>query len=105
MMDERTTIALGEISEIHSTRPVYRHAGSDDHRRVPDCTGCTVSGHYCPLCGDSADPVPTNVYACRTAEIVAAVLMRDLLGDLPEAAAEIAAGAADNYIEDAENRG
>jgi hypothetical protein len=91
MMNDATTAALGEISEIHSTRPVYRHDGSDDHRRVPDCTGCVVSGHYCPVCGDSADPVATNTYACRTAEIVAGVLMADLLGDLPESIATIAA--------------
>lgn len=120
-MDERTTIALGEIAELHTTVPVYPEAPCSEvaHRGFTEgwsttddmteqiCKMCRPVGHYCQVCGDSGAPVPTNVYACRTSEIVAAILMRDLLGDLPEAAATIAeqTDPVDMVLDDEQQRG
>lgn len=86
--------ALGQIAELHATRPVYplvdechnpTHDHDDGDAIESDegdmvCTASRPVGHDCPVCTSiDDDPVPLDTFACRTAELAALALMRETL--------------------------
>lgn len=75
---DELVVALGQIAELHRSRPVYPAGRSIAD---PSSPNDRPIGHHCPTCGDPDDDTatPLEEFACRTAELAALALMRETL--------------------------